>query len=256
MLGNKLLFLPLFILGIKSALSFSTISSCRLIKSKSSSLYVSLYDNDEQFSAENEEPSIPEEQIVSKDSDNDLNPLPLQAILILGGTVLAYNMAMFAVDATADFAGSLGQAMGDGFKTEVGNFGQLCVSILGTIASASWEGLKVAVPYVGKGIMEVGKAAAPYVETASQKVTEVASPIVLDMSQAVSDAASPILQDAVSAVDSTINSATDMVSNTIDTNIVSPIKDATDTVTSGVTDTIQGVANDVANSIKGSLPFF
>jgi hypothetical protein len=247
----------------------SSISSPRPTSyNKWTSLHFSDYDKDD---------GMVEEGLTSDDDSEETSEkkeMIAQVMVVAVGAFFTYSMITVILDTTTYMTNSMSQALDLG---NVASFAGSAGSVVGTVASASWEGLNVAIPFVTKGVMSASTAAAPIVQEASQKVTEAATPFMQEAAHKVSEATSPMVEQAahavneaaspyVSAFDSTISGATDMVTSTLDTKILAPIKDATDSVAmavdstikdaaASVTSSIQGVADEAAASIKEAIPF-
>jgi hypothetical protein len=232
---------------------------------KWTSLHFSNYDKDD---------GMVEEGLTSDDESEETSEkkeMIAQVMVVAVGAFLTYSMVTVILDTTAYLTNSVSPAL------DLGDAASFAGSVVGTVASASWEGLNVAIPFVAKGLMSASTAAAPIVQEASQKITEAATPFVQESAHKISEATSPMVEQAaqavneaaspyVSAFGSTISGATDMVKSTLDTKILAPIKDATDSVAmavdstikdaaASVTSSIQMAADEATTSIKGTIPF-
>mmetsp|Transcript_19890 Transcript_19890/g.48828 ORF Transcript_19890/g.48828 Transcript_19890/m.48828 type:complete len:288 (-) Transcript_19890:220-1083(-) len=259
MISRNAIALLLFtsVLKMSSVTSFSAtnINSLKVQQSHhqsspASMLYASAYDQDESFLVE-------KDSIDSEDGGEvspDKKELVSQIVLVAVGSFFAYSLLMVGLNAASFVSGAF----------DIGNIANFAGSVVGTVAGATWTGLKAAAPVVGKGVISAGQAAAPYVQEASQKVSEVATPYVQEAAQKVSEAASPVVEQAaqavneaaspyVSAVDSTINSAASAVTSTLDATIVAPIKGATDTVVSTVDSTVKATTDSVVTAVDSSI---
>jgi len=218
----------------------------------SAAFYASAYDQEEGFGMEDE--SGVEESEISPEKKE----LVSQIMIVAVGAFFVYSIITVVLDTASFVSGSMSQAF------DIGNIANFAASVIGTVAGATWSGLKVAAPVVGKGVISAGQAAAPYVQEASQKVSEVATPYVQEAAQRVSEAASPVVEQAaqavneaaspyVSAVDSTINSATSAVTSTLDATVVAPIKEATNSVVSTVDYTVKATTDSVVTAVDSSI---
>lgn len=221
-------------------------------RSSTTSLYATSYDPNDGFGMD--ERGSAEESNISSDKKERVT----QIMVIALGAFFAWSVIVVLLDTASFLTGSMSHAL------DIGKIFNFLGSVIGAVAGATWTGLKVAAPVVGKGVISAGQAAAPYVQEASQRVSEVATPYVQEAAQRISEAASPVMEQAaqamseaaspyVSAMDSTINSAASAVSSTLDTTIVAPIKGVTDSVVSTVDSTVKATTDSVVTAVDSSI---
>ncbi len=197
------------------------------------------------------DPSSPQR---SNDGNQATTGNPVQAGFLLQiGMVsvlafVAYTVVTMVISGTADFLSSASHALSEEVLREFSQLGSTVWALVVSLALAAWEVLKIVVPFVGKGIVDVGKVAAPVVGDASSRLTEAATPYIQEATRAVNEAASPYIQEAARAVDESIVAP---VVSAVDTNIVAPIQGAQSMVTSQIDSTLNDVGQTVSSTIQG-----
>jgi hypothetical protein len=175
----------------------------------------------------------------SNNNSSSSNALQSGLIQIGVGAMLAlvvYMVLTTAINSAVGLVTSAGHALGDEVLRELGHLGSNLWTLLVSVIVAVWEILKVAVPFVGKGIVTAGKVAAPMVEEAGRGLTEAASPYVQEAARAVNEAATPYMETVKTAVD---------------TSIVTPVKSVVDANLAQVDATINGATQSLTTTLQG-----
>jgi hypothetical protein len=194
--------------------------------------------------------SVEEEDKPSNPTDTALPQWALQTGLAVVALILVVTITSSVLTAVTGAASSAAGALGDEMVREVGHVGELLITLLGALLTATWNVLTVALPALFKGLVSLGQAAAPVVQAVGEAVGEAASPIVDETTARIAEAAAPYVDRMSAAVDAQIVQPT---LGALDANVVAPLKDVGNSVTSAVDSTLQQATDTVTNSINDKI---